>query len=73
MNNNDLTTDNLIKTVNRRAYFMQYGLLHMTPREAIQADFRAAGYKRQYPGKTIFQARRYAVDAVLCERESGSL
>ena len=64
---NDLTFDNLAREVNRRAYFMQYGI-HMTPREAVQADFRAAGYKRQYPGRNIFQARRYAVDVILRER-----
>ena len=36
-------------------------------------EYLTAGYKQQYLGKTIFQARRYAVDAVLCERASGSL
>jgi len=55
MDNNDLITDNLIKTVNRRAYYMQYGL-HLSPKEAIRADFRTAAYKRQFPGRTLLQA-----------------
>ena len=67
MDNNDLTTDNLIKAVNRRAYYMQYGL-YLSSKEAIRADFRTAAYKRQFPGRTLLQARRYAAMCCLSER-----
>jgi len=60
----------LINDVNRQAYFMQYGR-YMTPREAVQSDLLAADYKRNNPGQTIFQARRYAVN-MLDNAESDS-